>query len=248
MDLPPPGDIAIVVAGALAAGFVNGLSGTGYALVALGFWLQAMSPLTAAPLTALCSVAGHIQSLPRIWGGIRWPRLWPFLLAGAIGVPIGTMLLEDVRPQPLKIGVGVLLIVYSAWMAFVRRPPIVTGGGRLADAAVGLVGGVMGGMASLSGPAPTIWAQLRGYGKNEQRGVNQPFNMSVLFLALISAGIAGFLDRTFFIWAALSVPSTLIGARIGLALYGRIDDTQFRRILLALLAFSGVTLIVSSLR
>ncbi|MBN9536529.1 MAG: sulfite exporter TauE/SafE family protein [Alphaproteobacteria bacterium] len=248
MDLPPPGDIAIVVAGALAAGFVNGLSGTGYALVALGFWLQAMSPVTAAPLTALSSVAGHIQSLPRIWSGVQWPRLWPFLLAGAIGVPLGTMFLGDLRPQPLKIGVGILLIVYSAWMAFVRRPPIVAGGGRTADAFVGLLGGVMGGMASLSGPAPTIWAQLRGYSKNEQRGINQPFNMTVLVLALASAGIAGYLDRTFFVWAAITVPSTLIGARIGLALYGRINDVQFRRILLALLAFSGATLILSSLR
>lgn len=224
------------------------MSGTGYALVALGFWLQAMSPVTAAPLTALSSVAGHIQSLPRIWSGVQWPRLWPFLLAGAIGVPLGTMFLGDLRPQPLKIGVGILLIVYSAWMAFVRRPPIVTGGGRTADAFVGLLGGVMGGMASLSGPAPTIWAQLRGYSKNEQRGINQPFNMTVLVLALASAGIAGFLDRTFFVWAAITVPSTLIGARIGLALYGRINDVQFRRILLALLAFSGVTLILSSLR
>ncbi|OJU42440.1 MAG: hypothetical protein BGN99_11185 [Alphaproteobacteria bacterium 65-37] len=240
--------MAIVVAGALAAGFVNGLSGTGYALVALGFWLQAMSPVTAAPLTALSSVAGHIQSLPRIWSGVQWPRLWPFLLAGAIGVPLGTMFLGDLRPQPLKIGVGILLIVYSAWMAFVRRPPIVAGGGRTADAFVGLLGGVMGGMASLSGPAPTIWAQLRGYSKNEQRGINQPFNMTVLVLALASAGIAGYLDRTFFVWAAITVPSTLIGARIGLALYGRINDVQFRRILLALLAFSGATLILSSLR
>jgi len=133
--LPPPGDIAIVVAGALAAGFVNGLSGTGYALVALGFWLQAMSPLTAAPLTALCGVAGHIQSLPRIWSGVRWSRLWPMLSAGIVGVPLGTLLLHHVEPEPLKMGVGVLLIVYSAWMAIVRRPPIVTGGGRPADAA-----------------------------------------------------------------------------------------------------------------
>jgi len=248
VDLPPAGDIAIVVAGALAAGFVNGLSGTGYALVALGFWLQAMSPVTAAPLTALCGVTGHIQSLPRIWSGVRWPRLWPFLAAGVIGVPIGTMLLEDVRPQPLKVGVGILLIVYSSWMAFVRRPPIVTGGGRIADATVGFIGGVMGGMASLSGPAPTIWAQLRGYGKNEQRGVNQPFNMSVLFLAVVSAGIAGFLDRRFFVWAAITVPTTLIGARIGLVLYGRVNDMQFRRIVLTLLSLSGVTLIATSLR
>lgn len=248
MTLPPPGDIAIVVAGALAAGFVNGLSGTGYALVALGFWLQAMSPVTAAPLTALCGVAGHIQSLPRIWSGVSWPRLWPMLAAGLLGVPLGTLLLDHLRPQPLKAGVGCLLIVYSAWMAFVRRPPVVTGGGRAADAAVGLVGGIMGGMASLSGPAPAIWAQLRGYGKNEQRGVNQPFNMSVLFLALVSAGIAGFLDMTFLIWAAITVPTTLIGARIGLALYGRINDVQFRYILLGLLCLSGLTLILTSLR
>ena len=248
MDLPPPGDIAIVVAGALAAGFVNGLSGTGYALVALGFWLQAMSPITAAPLTALCGVAGHIQSLPTIWKGVRWPRLWPMLLAGVVGVPIGTLLLDHVQPNPLKVGVGVLLIVYSAWMAFVRRPPIVTRGGRLADAAVGFTGGVMGGMASLSGPAPAIWAQLRGLGRAEQRGINQPYNMSVLLLALASAGVAGFLDRTFFVWAVICLPTTLIGARIGLALYGRLDDAQFRRILLALLGLSGASLIVSSLR
>ncbi len=248
MDLPPPGDIAIVVAGALAAGFVNGLSGTGYSLVALGFWLQAMSPLTAAPLTALCGVAGHVQSLPRIWSGVRWPRLWPMLAAGIVGVPIGTLLLEHVRPNPLKIGVGILLILYSGWMAFVRRPPIVTGGGRAADAVVGFTGGVMGGMASLSGPAPAIWAQLRGFGKAEQRGVNQPYNMSILLLALVSAGVAGFLDRTFFVWAAITVPTTLIGARIGLALYGRVNDAQFRRIVLSLLGLSGVTLIVSSLR
>ena len=248
MLLPPAGDIAIVVAGALAAGFVNGLSGTGYALVALGFWLQAMSPVTAAPLTALCGVAGHVQALPRIWQGVRWPRLWPFLAAGILGVPLGTLLLDHVQPQPLKLSVGLLLIFYSGWMAFVRRPPIVSGGGRLADAAIGFTGGVMGGMASLSGPAPLIWAQLRGFGKDEQRGVNQPFNMSVLFLALVASGIAGFLDRTFFVWAAIALPATLIGARIGLMLYRRIDDAGFRRVVLVLLGLSGATLIASSLR
>ena len=99
MDLPPTGDIALVVAGALAAGFVNGLSGTGYALVALGFWLHAMSPVTAAPLVAFCSVGGHLQSLPKIWSGVVWSRLWPFLAGGLIGVPIGTALLGYVRVQ-----------------------------------------------------------------------------------------------------------------------------------------------------
>jgi hypothetical protein len=248
VPLAPVGDIAIVVAGALVAGFVNGLSGTGYALVALGFWLQAMPPLTAAPVLALCSVGGHVQSLPSIWHGVRWPRLWPFLTAGLLGVPLGTFLLEYVRVQPLKLGVGILLIFYSSWMGFVRRPPIVTGGGRLADAVAGFAGGVMGGMASLSGPAPTIWVQLRGWNKNEQRGVNQPFNMAVLATALVSAAVAGLLDRTFLFWAAIALPTTVAGAWLGIALYRRINDAQFRRIVLVLLAVSGATLIASSLR
>ena len=133
-------------------------------------------------------------------------------------------------------------------MGFVRRPPVITGGGRPADAAVGFVGGVMGGLASLSGPAPTIWVQLRGWNKNEQRGVNQPFNMAVLATALLAAAVAGLLDRTFLVWAIITVPTSLIGARLGLMLYGRVNDAVFRQLVLVLLGLSGLTLIVSSLK
>ena len=237
-----------MVAGALVGGFVNGLTGTGYALISLGFWLQVMPPTTAAPLVALCSVCGHAQALPSIWRGVRWPRLWPFLVAGLVGVPLGTLLLEHVHVQPLKLGLGLFLILYSAWMAFVRYPPRVRSGGRLADAAVGLTGGVLGGMASLSGPAPIIWVQLRGWGKDEQRGVLQPYNMAILLAALASAAVAGFVDRAYLIWAALSVPVSLAGTRLGLLLYRRVNDAVFRRLVLLLLALSGVTLIITALR
>lgn len=247
MDLPPAGDIALVVAGAAVAGFVNGLSGTGYALVSLGFWLHAMSPVTAAPLVAFCSVCGHVQSLPKIWHGVVWSRLWPFLLAGLIGVPIGTALLAHVEVKPLKIGVGLLLIFYCSWMALVHRPPVVRAGGRLADGLAGFGGGVLGGMASISGPIPVIWTQLRGWSMHEQRGVNQPFNMSILAFSVVTAAIAGFLDRTFFVWAAIVLPVTVTGAHVGLRLYRRINDVQFRRIILALLGLSGLTLIGTSL-
>ncbi|MBV8189364.1 MAG: sulfite exporter TauE/SafE family protein [Alphaproteobacteria bacterium] len=232
----------------MVGGFVNGLTGTGYALVSLGFWLQAMSPVHAAPLVALCSVLGHVQSLPSIWRGVRWPRLWPFLLAGLLGVPLGTLLLERVSVPPLKLGVGLLLIVYSSWMGLVRRPPTITGGGRLADAAAGFLGGVMGGMASLSGPAPVIWVQLRGWSRDEQRGVNQPFNMAILATALVSAAVADLLDRQYLVWAIIALPTTIVGARLGLLLYGRIGERGFRRLVLVLLGFSGASLIVTGLR
>jgi uncharacterized membrane protein YfcA len=106
----------------------------------------------------------------------------------------------------------------------------------------------MGGMASLSGPAPVIWSQLRGWTRHEQRGVNQPFNTAVLATAVVSAAVAGLLDRQFWIWAVIALPTTIGAARLGLFLYDRIGEAGFRRLVLALLGLSGTTLIVSSLR
>ena len=60
--------------------------------------------------------------------------------------------------------------------------------------------------------------------------------------------MAGFLDRSYLIWAAIAVPVSLAGTRLGLLLYRRVNDAGFRRLVLMLLALSGVTLIVSALR
>jgi uncharacterized protein len=208
-----------------------------------------MPPTFAAPLVCLCAVGGHLQALPQIWHGVRWPRLWPFLAAGLVGVPLGTVLLTRVQPDPLKLGVGLLLVVYVAWNGFVRRPPAIPDwGGRAADAVAGFLGGVLGGMASLSGPIPVTWVQLRGWSRDEQRGVNQPYNMAILALALVAAAIGGLLDLRWIFWAALCLPVSLLGTRFGLMAYGRFDDAQFRKVMLAMLGLSGVTLIVSSLR
>ena len=41
--------IMLIIAGAFAGGFANGLAGFGTGLFALGWWLAAMPPLDAVP-------------------------------------------------------------------------------------------------------------------------------------------------------------------------------------------------------
>ena len=95
-----------------------------------------------------------------------------------------------------------------------RRPPVVMGGGRLADG-VGRASAAACWAAwrASAGRSRSSGSQLRGWTTLAQRGVNQPYNMSVLALSLVSAAVAGFLDRTFLIWAAICLPVTLIGAQ-----------------------------------
>jgi uncharacterized membrane protein YfcA len=47
--------------------------------------------------------------------------------------------------------------------------------------------------------------------------------------------------------ALICLPATLLGAYLGIRLYGRVNDQQFRTLVLSLLLASGIVLMVSNL-
>ena len=59
-------------------------------------------------------------------------------------------------------------------------------GGRLADAGVACLGGVIAPLSGFSGLAPHCGAPLRGYTKDEHRAVLQNFNLIVLGATMAS--------------------------------------------------------------
>lgn len=67
----------MVLAGALAGGFVSGLTGFGTGLTALGLWLHVLEPTVAAVLVVVCSVVGQLQSLFRLRRAVQWSLAWP---------------------------------------------------------------------------------------------------------------------------------------------------------------------------
>ncbi len=241
-------DLALIVAvGAGLGGFVTGLAGFGTGLVALGVWLHVLDPLLAAPLVVICSVIGHLQSIWGLRGRLDWSRLWPFLAGGLPGIPLGVLLLGLLDPQVFRGLVGLFLLAYAGTMLLLRKLPVLHFGGRPMDAAVGLGGGVLGGFAGLSGPLPTIWCGLKGWTKDEQRSVFQGFNLSILSLSLVSQALGGVVTGEVLLLGLVCLPATLLGAWLGHRTYGRIDDRQFRRLVLWLLLASGAALTVSNL-
>jgi len=237
----------LILAGALLAGFVNGLAGFGTGLVALGLWLHAIDPILAAPLVVICSVIAQLLSLWSIRPKPSLQRLWPFLLGGVLGVPVGVMALDHVETEAFRVAVGLFLVGYCAFTLLSRRLPVIHAGGRPADGAIGFVGGILGGAAGLSGPLPTIWCGLKGWSRAEQRAIYQPFNLTILSWALISYTWNGVLTEEIGRLTLICLPGTVLGVWLGVKAYGRVDDRQFRRIVLWLLLASGVVLTVTNL-
>jgi uncharacterized membrane protein YfcA len=238
------GQIAAIMGAAFVASFASGLSGFAYALVASSILLHVLPPLTAVAVIISTSLFVQMMTLVMLRPSVAWTRLWPFLVGGAIGVPIGVNVLSHIDAGVFRAAVGVFLIAYSSYMLARLSPAPVTAGGRPADGAAGLLGGIMEGLAGFSGSIATVWCNLRGWPKDEQRAVFQPFIIAVKVMAVFWLGSGGaFGDETIGAFA-LSLPAMIGGALIGMALYRRVDDAQFRRIVLVLLLASGVGLLV----
>jgi hypothetical protein len=76
---------AVVIAGALVAGFVTGLAGFATALGS-GLWFHALPAAAIPPLVALGSLAAQIVGVITVQKALDWSRASPYLAGGALGV------------------------------------------------------------------------------------------------------------------------------------------------------------------
>lgn len=239
-------DTLIVVFGALAGGFVSGLTGFGTGLTALPIWLLVLAPIQAGALVVICSIVGQMQVLPAMWHAIDWRRVAPFIAGGVLGVPIGTVTLAYISADVFRLGVGVVLTTYCSIALLARHIPAVSFGGKLADSIVGLAGGVLGGIAGLSGVLPTLWTGLRGWNKTERRAVFQSFNLVILSLALVALVSTGLVGAEILTSVATALPATFIGVWAGHRVYRQLPDVRYNQIVLVLLMIAGTTMILTS--
>src|SRR5215475_3892434 len=112
----------VLVAGAIAGGFVSGLAGFGTALMALGIWLYVLPPSMAVPLVIICSIIAQTWTLPSMWRSFDLSLVWPFLIGGLAGVPIGILLIAHADPRIFKLSIGILLLVFPLALLLNRSP------------------------------------------------------------------------------------------------------------------------------
>jgi uncharacterized membrane protein YfcA len=237
----------VVALGAVVAGFIQGLTGFAFSLVAMSIWAWAVEPRLAAALAVFGALTGQIVGVFSIRRGFDLKLLAPFLAGGVVGVPIGVALLPLLDAALFKLLLGLLLVIWCPIMLAAPQLPKVTFGGRPADGIAGLMGGFMSGIGGLAGAIPTLWCSLRGMKKDDQRAVIQNFNLTTLALAMLTYLVTGMATADMLPLFAIVAPAMLIPSLLGARLYLGISDATFRAIVLGLLTLAGVALLASSL-
>jgi uncharacterized membrane protein YfcA len=238
------GSFLLLSAAVFSGAFVSGLAGFAFSAVAGGILLHSMEPLEAVPLMMACSVGVQLSNLWALQKNIRWKESLVLVFGGLLGVPIAVWLLRHTDATMFREGFGFAIALYAGYMLFRPSPQSSQPMCQRRNALVGIGGGLIGGLTAMPGALPTIWCDLHGVSKTQQRGLVQPFiaAMQVFALALMLA--RNDLSSKVFVDLALSTPALLCGSVLGVLAFRSINETAFRRIILVVLLFSGVLLFV----
>jgi uncharacterized membrane protein YfcA len=211
--------------------------------VVSGVWLHIITPIQTATLIVFYALATQTVAIWKLRDALNWRGVAPFILGGAVGIPLGTMLLTYVDPAIMRVGVGVLIMLYAAYG--LARPEFGTiKAGTAADVTIGVLNGLLGGLTGLVGIIITIWCQWRGWTKDAQRTVFQPVMLVSAAMTAVSLGVAGAVTLETAKLYLLGLPALLAGLWCGFWLYGRLDDAAFRKVILWLLLVAGMSLIL----
>jgi hypothetical protein len=234
---------ALVSAAVFSGAVVSGFAGFAFSAVAGAILLRLMPPIQAVPLMMACSVFMQVTSLLALRLNMQSSRILILAAGGLLGLAPAIYLLQHVDTWLFRAGFGVFVAGYSAFMllrsAMKYRPSF---GGVFGEGLVGFGGGLIGGLTAMPGALPTIWCDLHGIAKNEQRALIQPFilMMQLVALALLVPRVDW--SSGMLLDLAISVPALAAGAAVGIMLFGRVNDAVFRRIVLTTLLVSGLTL------
>jgi len=237
----------LVAVGAGVAGFVQGLSGFAFGLVAMSFWAWSVEPLLAAVLAVFGALTGQVIAAVTVRRAFDKMLLVPFVVGGLAGVPLGVWLVPRLDLVLFKACLGALLVLWAPAMLMSSNLPRITRGGRIGDAVSGAIGGVMAGVGGFAGAVPTLWCTLRGFPRDAQRAVIQNFNLAMLTVAFGIHLASGNVKAPMLPLLAIVAACVLVPVLLGAKLYIGISEAAFRKIVLGLLTASGVALLASAL-
>ncbi|HET9147455.1 MAG TPA: sulfite exporter TauE/SafE family protein [Acetobacteraceae bacterium] len=241
----PPLLIAAGLA-ALAAGFVKGFAGFGFAVVFTPlFSLMSRDP---RQVVFVALVLGAIMSLGVIAEArhaIAGDRAVPVILGTMAGTPLGIALLGVIDRPALKIAIAGFAIGITALRLARFRIRIGPGAGPLAAGA--FLGGILNGCTSMGGPIPALIVAWQGREISDSRAILVMFNLLSYLLAITVGLGTGVARLAWLIPGIWLLPFAALGTFAGVHAVRRISQAAFTHVITAIVGLAGIAGLISVL-
>ena len=240
-----PGTLLIAVFGVFAAALLRGFTGFGFGLAAVPLLSLALPPAKVVPFVVVLQVIVGVSGLRVARRQCDWQAVRALSPGLVLGIPIGLMVLTAFSANSVRLAIG--LVILASVLLLWRGARLPEQGSRLLAVVIGLVAGVMSGLASMGGPPIVVYLLALSHAATVVRATSIVYFMLASMLSLALMALKGLVDREILLWSIASVPVLMAGSYVGSWGFQRSRPHHHRITAQLTLIVLAVTLIVRAL-
>jgi uncharacterized membrane protein YfcA len=237
-------DVGAIIIGVFLGALVSGFSGFAFSAAAGAVLIHILEPHETIPLMMGCSIISQMITMLTLRRSVRFAANPIMLSGGVVGVALAVSLINQFDSQSLRWLFGGFLATYATYLLF-RTPNLrLSLSGGISQSLVGTLGGAVGVLTAMPGALPSIWCELRGCTKEQQRGTVQPFIIGMQILAMMLFAIKpGGVPATLPYHLLIALPALMLGSWLGTIAFRCLDGHIFRKAVLMMLIVSGLAML-----
>jgi len=237
-----PAVVGIIFVAALARSAL----GFGDAVIAMPLLAMVVGLKTATPLVAFMGPTISLLILAKGWRAGDMRSASRLIAASFLGIPLGVYGLARLPEEPLKIALGVLILLYGLF-GLVRPEARIKGEKPWVPWAVGWTAGVLGGAYNTNGPPVVAYGMLKGWPPDRFRATLQGYFLPTGLMILAGHGIAGMWTGEVLRFFLYSLPAIVFGVVLGGVVNRKLTQNVFVKLVYGFLAAMGAVLLVRTL-
>ncbi|MBE9065970.1 sulfite exporter TauE/SafE family protein [Leptolyngbya cf. ectocarpi LEGE 11479] len=235
----------IIVITTFVAAFVQGVSGFGFALVAMPILSGVTSIQTAAPLVALTTLTNNLILCIYYRQSFDRNVITNLLLGSVLGIPIGFLALDYIPTALMLIGLGFVIVTYSLYSLVSPVVPVLKS--KLWAYGAGFLSGILLGSFNLPGPPVILYGSSQRWSQEKFKGNLTSFFWVSVAIVVVGHGFQNRISEEIIRQFLIAIPGFILGLFLGVVLAKKFDPNIFRKVITVLLLVIGVRLIVSGI-
>ncbi len=220
-----------------ASSVIQGTTGFGFNILVVPLLSLFFDPKVVVPTVILHNIVLDGFVLASAWRFANLRRIWLLVLMGVLGTPIGVLLLSVVNPDPLRVIIGLIVVVTGLALLLGFRRTIANE--LIASGVAGSLGGASNSLVGMAGPPVILLFANQGMPAQEFRANIVTYFAIITAFAIVFFALKGSLNDDVFTLTAVTMPATVVGVLAGIRLHHRVSSELFLRASMVLVVLAG---------
>ncbi|WXJ96049.1 hypothetical protein MCACP_25430 [Neomoorella carbonis] len=209
------------------AAVLQGITGFGFALIAVPLLMFVFDAHTAVVLNLLVSFCTQLVLSLRVRQGIVRSLLIHLFQGSLLGIPAGLYVFLHFDVKSLKLLISILTIVFALVLLKLKTIKIAKLEGRWAEHLVGSLSGFLSTSIGIAGPPVILFLNHQDLSKDKFRATASAYFTLLYAVSLALLALSRGVNTKIILNAALLLPFAFLGSSLGIYLFPRVSQKHF---------------------